>query len=193
MIIRNINLNILIFILSGLCFFSCKQKNGNENNSSINLPDKQTIAIPPQSPKDKAAIEKLVKDYYDALRSQNYKKAASFYEKGAFDSTGFSPETALEAACKITGVPDSVKVEALRINGEQATGEIAIDRKGIGGSYYTMQDDKGKILGTWATTLHFIKQKGEWKISQKDNQTIKGMDSVQKEALEMIKQLQKKK
>lgn len=156
------------------------------------LPKKQEIIIPPQPVNEKAAIEQMVKQYYSCLREGKYKDAVAFYEKDTFTSSGIDPAKALEAACRIGELPNSVKIEAIRIEGNQAVGEIIIDRPGIGPIYYELKDENGKSLGTWARSLNFVKQNEQWKIAKKNHQTLNGTDDQTKKALELLNQMKKK-
>lgn len=140
--------------------------------------------------KDKKAIHKLVDDYYNALRKKKYKEAAGYYEPDALKILGTSPEKTLEMACQLSGsIPNDITLETLRIKGNKATGEIVIQRKGIGNVSIQMYEEKDKRIGTWAKTLNFVKIKGEWKISG-DNTNTAGADM--EKTLKMLKDIQRK-
>ncbi len=135
-----------------------------------------------------AAIRQLVDRYYDALRSGRYEEAATYYESTTFDGTGIDPPMALKQATELSGgIPPKVIVEALRIEGNRATCELLIERKGIGGGSYVMVDEKGNTLGTWARTLHFVREKGAWKISKSGENAV---DADTQKALEMLRRIQ---
>jgi hypothetical protein len=156
------------------------------------LPESQTIVVPAAPEDEKAAIETLVKDYYGALRNRDFTRAAACYEPGALDALGMAPEKVLEQAVKLMPVPKETKLEGLRVDGTRATGEIVIDREGVGPVSYVMSSE-GKQLGTWAKTLHFTKTSAGWRIAADSGQTIDGMDEQSQAALELLKKLQEKK
>jgi len=143
---------------------------------------------PQQTVDNEAAIRELVDRYYDALRNGRYAEAATCYESTAFDGTGIDPAVALRQATALSGgIPPKVIVEALRIEGDRATCELLIERKGIGDRSYVLTDENGEILGTWARTLHFVREKGAWKISKRSDHSA-GVDS--EKALEMLRRIQ---
>jgi ketosteroid isomerase-like protein len=187
---RTSGILIVATVLVGVLFLV----SGEMSNltGSADSAHKKEIVVPAGQPaNEKAAIEELVQHFYDTLRRKDYQEAVAFYEKDAFKGTGMNPAKAIEAASQLTGVPRSVKLEALRIDGNTATGELLIDRKGIGAVSYVARDGSGKMMGTWARTLHFVKQKGEWKIAKDSQQSVDELDAAAKKLLKSLKNTQK--
>lgn len=138
---------------------------------------------------DRAEIQQLVDRYYDALRNQRYDEAASYYESTTFVGTGINPPVALRQATELSGgVPAKVIVDALRIDGDRAVCELLIERQGQGPVSYVMKDENGKVLGTWARRLHFVRENESWKIA-KDGENGDGADT--KKAMDMLQQIQR--
>jgi hypothetical protein len=135
-----------------------------------------------------AAIRQLVDRYYGALRNGRYEEAATYYESTAFDGMGIDPPMALKQATELSGgIPPKIVVEALRIEGNRATCELLIEREGQGSVYYVAKDEKGNTLGTWARTLHFVREKGVWKIATSGDNAA---DADTQKALEMLRRIQ---
>ncbi|MCB2155606.1 hypothetical protein KQI84_12030 [bacterium] len=123
---------------------------------------------------DDKAIRGLVQRYYSHLRADEFEQAALCYEPSAFLGVPFSGAEALKAAKELSGeIPEEISVEALRINGTTAFGEIVIQRDGIGPVSIQMTDSEGNRIGTWARTLHFVKlNNGQWRIAKDDDQAL---------------------
>ncbi len=145
-----------------------------------------SITVPPVSVDERKSIESTVDSYYEALRKEDYELAASFYDREGVEGAPFDLPHALKLTSELTGIPEEVKLEALRIDGNTAKGEIIIQRKGKGPVSYVMTDETGNHIGTWARTLNFIKREGVWKISKDSSQTISLDNQELKRALESL-------
>lgn len=141
---------------------------------------------------DHAAVRQVIDKYYDALRAGRWGEAVTYYEADAFKGTKLNPPEALKQATEFSGgIPGKPRLEALRIEGDRAVGELVIDRPGEGPVEAVLTDEEGRRIGTWAKMLNFVKQGGAWKISATDPSSG-GVDAKQAlKLLEGIKASQK--
>jgi hypothetical protein len=153
----------------------------------------------PSRAADVAAIEKLVQDYFAALRRSDFDGAASHYAplvRTAIAASGSSMEKALRGATEISGgIPDAVKIEALRFdeaNANRATAELVVperaSRSNPVGNYHLVDLDANKDFGIYARTLHFVKVKDEWKIGAGKSIVE---EKAANEALQTVQQLRR--
>lgn len=150
---------------------------------TIMLPDGSTVETQqeaqfvshPTRVDDEATIRKLVQEYYAALRAEDYEQAVTFYAAGTFDDFPMEPARALKLAHRMTGSPEQCDLYMLRIMGDEASGELGIQRQGIGPAEIIIKDAQGNRIATWAKTLHFVREHGTWKLAEKEENTA-GID-----------------
>ncbi|MBN1518094.1 hypothetical protein JXA32_16150 [Candidatus Sumerlaeota bacterium] len=138
---------------------------------------------------ERAAIQRLVDRYYNALRAKDFQLAASLYDPQEVGEINMAK--LLETACSVLGIPPVVRLAGVQIEGDRAKGETFIDREGHGPVYYKGIDSHGNDLGTWARTLHFVKRDDEWKISLGGAQSVEGLQLGKTH--DLLDELEKKK
>ncbi len=150
----------------------------------------ETIRIPPIDPEVKASIEKFVDEYYSALREERFEDASEMYAAGILDELGVSGPTLLAEVLQISGVPDEVWAEAIRVEGDTATAEIVTSREEKLFGHYSLLDESGNLIGLWVRTVHLVEEGGEWKLSDDSAHTADDTTEKLQEALETLRKLQ---
>lgn len=147
-----------------------------------------TVAASEQA--DRMAIQRLFERYYAGLRAGKYDEVAQLYSPEAAKIMGGRQKLAqaLRGATELLGIPKRTSLHGIRFDGDTALGEVILPGGDSSGQYE--YSENGKVIGTWAKTLHFVRAGDSWLISEKSENTA-GVDPG--EALKLLETLTKKK
>lgn len=147
-----------------------------------------TYTLDPETKEDREEIDRLVSEYYEALRNGRFEDAAAMYSPEAREAAGGSLPILLRAAAGFgDGIPDDIRVDPIRVDGDTATGEIIIPDQTDALMRVVQEDAQGNRLGTWARTMNFTRHEGVWKIAG-EGENLRGIEADK--ALELLRTLQ---
>ena len=143
-----------------------------------------TIASDEQA--DRVAIDRLFTRYYDGLRAGKYAEVARLYSPEAAKIMGGRQKltNTLRAATDLLGIPKKTELHGLRFEGDRARGEVILPDQDPGGQYN--YSENGKVIGTWAKTMHFVRAGDSWLVSERGEATA-GVDPAK--ALKVLEAL----